>query len=134
MTLTYTFCSHSKCRISCPFLFLGAAPKDQSHPSPWSMFRSTVKFCGWKMVAPRSTPKLEDHFFSAICNSLFNIFAAAVHIWRPLLHPQPEDAPCRRDRTHLSRNFVLCQVKIKFYFLQYCLVPGRALLCLLSRE
>jgi hypothetical protein len=30
--------------------------------------------------------------------SLFNIFAATLHSWRPFLHPQPEDAPCCGDR------------------------------------
>jgi hypothetical protein len=35
---------------------------------------------------------------SAVFNCLFNIFAATLHIWRPFLHPQPEDAPCRGDR------------------------------------
>jgi hypothetical protein len=26
------------------------------------------------------------------------MFAAALHSWRPFLHPQPEDAPCCGDR------------------------------------
>ena len=35
---------------------------------------------------------------SAVRDRLFNIFATTLHIWRPFLHPQPEDAPCRGDR------------------------------------
>ena len=32
------------------------------------------------MLAPRPTPKLEDHPFSAVRDCLFNIFAATLHI------------------------------------------------------
>ena len=42
-----------------------------------------------------------DHPFSAVRGCLFNIFAATLHIWGPVLHPQPEDAPCRGDRDAL---------------------------------
>jgi len=57
-------------------------------------FRNIIRFDGEKLLAPRSTPKLEDHHLSAVRDWLFNIFAA---YWRSFLHPQPEDAPCRRD-------------------------------------
>jgi hypothetical protein len=33
-------------------------------------------------LAPRPTPKLEDHPLSAVHDCLFNIFAAILHIWR----------------------------------------------------
>ena len=67
-------------------------------------------FYGEELLAPRPKPKQEDHTFSAVRGCLFNIFAANFHIWRNLLHPQPEEAPCRGDRdlhitvtgTHLS--------------------------------
>jgi len=32
------------------------------------------------LLAPRTTPKLEDHLLSAVHNCLFNIFAATLHI------------------------------------------------------
>jgi hypothetical protein len=35
---------------------------------------------------------------SAVRDCLFNVFAATLRIWRPSLHPQPEDAPCRGDK------------------------------------
>jgi hypothetical protein len=45
---------------------------------------------------------------SAVRDCLFIIFAATLHIWRPFLHPQSEDAPCRGDRdpliTDISKN------------------------------
>jgi hypothetical protein len=53
------------------------------------------------LLAPRPTPKLEDHPLSAVRDCLFNVFAATLHIRRPFLHPQPKDAPCRGDRDQL---------------------------------
>jgi hypothetical protein len=40
-------------------------------------------FYGGELLAPRPTPKLEDHSLSAVRDCLFNIFAATLHIWRP---------------------------------------------------
>jgi hypothetical protein len=55
-------------------------------------------FYGEGILAPRPTPKLEDHPLSFVWDCLFNIFAATLHSWRPFLHPQPEDMPCCGDR------------------------------------
>jgi hypothetical protein len=38
-------------------------------------------FYGEELLAPRPTPKLEDHPLSAVRDCLFNIFAATLHIW-----------------------------------------------------
>jgi len=38
------------------------------------------------LLAPRPTPTLEYHPLLAARDWLFNIFAATLHIWRPL-HP-----------------------------------------------
>jgi hypothetical protein len=65
------------------------------------VFRNVVIFYGEELLAPRPTPKLEDHPLSAVRNCLFNVFAATLHIRRPFLHPQPEDAPCCGDRDPL---------------------------------
>jgi hypothetical protein len=65
------------------------------------MFCNVVILYGEELLAPRPTPKLEDHPLSAVRDCLFNVFAATLHIWRPFLHPQPEDAPCRGDRDPL---------------------------------
>jgi hypothetical protein len=45
-------------------------------------FRNKLIFYGEELLAPRPTPKLEDHPLSAIRDCLFNIFAATLHIWR----------------------------------------------------
>ena len=37
-------------------------------------------FHGEELLAPRPTPKLEDHPLSAVRNCLFNLFAATLHI------------------------------------------------------
>jgi hypothetical protein len=56
------------------------------------MFRNMVIIYGEELLAPRQTPKLEDHPLSTV-RDLFNVFAATLHIHRPFLHPQPEDVP-----------------------------------------
>jgi hypothetical protein len=66
-------------------------------PKPCAMFRNMVRFYGEELLTPRPTPKLEGHPLSAVRDCLFHIFAATLHIRRPLLHPQPEEAPCRGD-------------------------------------
>ena len=43
------------------------------------MFRD-IRFYGDEMLAPRPTPKMEDHPLSAVRDCLFNIFAATLHI------------------------------------------------------
>jgi hypothetical protein len=40
------------------------------------VFRNTAIFCGEELLAPRPTPKLEDHPSSAVSDCLFNAFAA----------------------------------------------------------
>jgi hypothetical protein len=62
------------------------------------MVRNVIVFYGEELLAPRPTPELEDHPLSADRDYLFNVYAATLHNWRPFLHPQPEDAPCRGDR------------------------------------
>ena len=47
--------------------------------SVW-IFRNKVRFYVEKLLAPRPTPKLEDHSLLAVRDCLFNTFAAALHI------------------------------------------------------
>jgi hypothetical protein len=42
------------------------------------MFRSRFSFYGEVLLAPRPTPKLEDHPLSSVCGSLFNVFAVSI--------------------------------------------------------
>jgi hypothetical protein len=62
------------------------------------MVRNIIIFYGEELLAPRPNPKLEYHPLSAVRDCLFNVIAATLHNWRPFLHPQPEDVPCRGDR------------------------------------
>jgi hypothetical protein len=65
------------------------------------MFRNIIIFYG-EELSPRPAPKLEGHPLSGVRDCLFTVFAATLHNWRPFLHPQPEDAPCRDDRDPLN--------------------------------
>jgi hypothetical protein len=44
------------------------------------MLLNVLSFYGEEMFAPRPTPKLEDHPLSVVCDCLFSIFAATLHI------------------------------------------------------
>jgi len=39
------------------------------------LFRNMTRFYGEELLAPRPTPKLEDHPLSAVCDCLFNIYS-----------------------------------------------------------
>ena len=56
------------------------------------------------LLAPRPTPKLEDHPSSAVRDCLFNLFPATL-----LICLQPEAAPCRGDRDPLT-HWIICHV------------------------
>ena len=59
-------------------------------------FRNNANFYG-EELAPRSIPKLED-----VClRLLIQYIRRYPTYWRPFLHSQPEDAPCRGDRDPL---------------------------------
>jgi len=50
-------------------------------PGPWlSMwtFRNMLRFYCEELLAPRPTPKLEDHPLSAVRDCLFNIFRSSI--------------------------------------------------------
>jgi hypothetical protein len=44
-----------------------------------------------EFLAPRPTPKVENHALSAVCDCFFNIFSATLHTWRPKDKYSPED-------------------------------------------
>jgi hypothetical protein len=78
-----------------------ACPYPEPGPRLGIVYRNMVIFYGEELLAPRPTSNLEDHPLSAVRDCLFNVFAATLHIRRPFLHPQPEDAPCRGHRDPL---------------------------------
>jgi hypothetical protein len=59
---------------------------------PCVNFLTSSFLYGEVSLAPRPTPKMEDHSLSAVCYCLFNIFAATLHSRRP----SPPSAPWGR--------------------------------------
>jgi hypothetical protein len=55
-------------------------------------FRNQLILYGEALLAPRPTPKLENSPLSAVCDCLFNTFAATLHSWRA----SPPAATCGR--------------------------------------
>jgi hypothetical protein len=64
---------------SSPFTLLRSYQSITPGPRHIFIFRSKVSFYGEDLLAPRPTPKLEDHPLSAVPYCLFNIFAATLH-------------------------------------------------------
>jgi hypothetical protein len=85
------------------------------------VFRNMVIFYGEELLAPRPTSKLEDHPLSAVRDC---IFAASLHVWRPFLHPQPEDAPCRGDRDPLIMVVIGTASSIPMFCFENIIVMG----------
>lgn len=82
MTLAYTGSAHSTLKISCRFPTAYVI-----HRSPsvelFKMFCNMLKFCDEELLASCPTAKLEDFLLLALHDSLFSIFLATLHIWRP---------------------------------------------------
>jgi hypothetical protein len=69
-------------------------------------FVTILYYYGEGFLAPSPTPELEDHRLPFVRSCLFNIFAATLHCWRLLIHPQPEDASCcgyRENTYHVCK-------------------------------
>ena len=87
--------------------------------SVW-VFRNNIRFYGEELLAPRPTPKLEDHSLSAFRDCLFNIFASTLHTGgsssidrNPLtFHRQYEHA------SKLHYTYIAC-IKTLFHTTQY---------------
>jgi len=77
------------------------------------LFRYVIRFYGEELLAPRPTPKMEDHPLSDVRDCLFNIYAATLRICRPFLHPQSEEAPCCGDRDPLIVDIMRIRYRYK---------------------
>jgi hypothetical protein len=66
------------------------------------IFRNKLIFYGEELLAPRPSPKLEDHTcrLSATACSIYSQLPSKTG--GRLLHPQPEDAPCRGEKDPLN--------------------------------
>jgi len=97
-------------------IILSSIPRSWIHMSlfplfmSWQMITPSLRPCEmlsflWRgVLSTSSNPRLADHPLLAVRNCLFNIFTAAIHIWRPFLELQPENTPALVTGTHLSRE------------------------------
>jgi len=97
-----------------------------------ALFNSSQAVCQSEtLLASRPNPRRKGHHLLAIYDCLIRLFLATLHIWRPFLHPQPEDAQCSDDRNPLIQEctmllHVMCKLFkpyqnnhnlcVKFYF------------------
>jgi hypothetical protein len=66
------------------------------------MIRNRIRFYLEELLAPRPTPKLEDHTLSAVRDCLFNIFAATLQIGGRSSTRNPRKRHAVVTGTHLS--------------------------------
>jgi hypothetical protein len=72
-------------------------------------FRNRFTVYGEKFLAPRPTPKFEDHFLSAVRDCLFNIFEATLAVFF-VRNLRTRHAVVTRDLPNMDRKLI---VKIK---------------------
>jgi hypothetical protein len=80
---------------------LGCNEESVRFQRPLCLIRNMVKFTRWGVFASRPTPKLEDHPLSACGDCLLNVLAVTLHMWRPFLHPRPEEKHAELTEIHL---------------------------------
>jgi hypothetical protein len=75
----------NKCSSSLPFVlhFAPISSSSTSSPRLCEGFRNEFVFYGEELLAPRQTPKLEDHPLSFVRGCLFNIFPVNLQSCRP---------------------------------------------------
>jgi hypothetical protein len=66
------------------------------------MVRNVILFYGEEFLAPRPTPKLEDHPLSHYPQLLIQYIRSYPPYWKPFLHPQLRTRHAVVTGTHLS--------------------------------
>jgi hypothetical protein len=95
----HVMCKNKEIANTCNTNSLGRLSKESVQVrGSLEVFVTSSFFYSEGLLTPRPTPKLEGHPLLSVHDCLFNTFAANLHIWRPFLHLQPEDAPCLGDR------------------------------------
>jgi len=82
-------------------------PHSQEPAQPHSeVFRNIVSFWGENLLETRPNTTQDDNHLTSVRHCTFNIFAATLHVCRPFLHHQREEAPCRGDKERYSTDSV----------------------------
>jgi len=98
-------------------------PSDQRispGPRPCFMIHNMIRFYGGELLAPRPTPKLEDHPLSEVRDCLFNIFAATVHTASRSSIRQLRTRHAVVTGTHLLCTVLLLLLSVVTYLLTPC--------------
>ena len=66
------------------------------------VFRNNIRFYGEELVTSRPTPKDGGPPHAGCWRLLIQYIRSPPPYWRPFLHPQPDDAPCRGDKDPLT--------------------------------
>jgi hypothetical protein len=79
------------------FAFMVFMFSPNANPRTCVTFRNMFSFFTVRRSYPPPTPNLKGRPLSAVRDCLFNIFVAALHIWRPCSISGPEWTPCHGE-------------------------------------
>jgi hypothetical protein len=82
----------------------GSLPQSQV-PATYSLFRNIIRFLRWGVFSTSPNPQAGGPPFLGYLRLLIQYIRSYPPYWRPFLHLQPEDAPCRGDRDPLITAF-----------------------------
>jgi hypothetical protein len=98
--------------LSTPWYPQWLYPRVSPGPRPclW-IFRNKGSFSQWGFVSPSPNPQAGGPPLVSCLRLLIQYIRSYPPYWRPFLHPQPEDAPCRGDRNPLITWTLMLQLK-----------------------
>jgi hypothetical protein len=107
LMIHHTGSSHSTHQISCPFSIVWVETKDQFRPEAPVYVSKLRQFLRCRVVNTSPNRRAGGPPLVGCMRLLSQYIRGNPPYWRPFLHPQPEDAPCRGDRPIKSNTIKL---------------------------
>jgi len=91
-----------KIHLHIPFPSPRSYQRISPDPRHQFMFRNMILFLRWGVVSTSLNLHVEGPHLVGCPRLFIQYIRSYPPYWRPILHPQPEDAPCRGDRDPLN--------------------------------
>ena len=95
-----------------PFSLLRPYQSVSPGPRQVFMFRNNASFYDEELSKPRRTPQAGGPPLVGCPWLLIQYIRSYRPYWRPFLHPQREDAPCRGDKDPLNWSYIIYQLYV----------------------
>jgi hypothetical protein len=92
---------NTKCVLIFSTTFVWNISHSKKNWARYEYFVTKIRFHGAELLASRPTPQAGGTPPVGCPRQLTQYIRSYPPYWRPFLHPQPEDAPCRGDRNPL---------------------------------